>query len=101
MGPTPFRHCIRAAVALFVMLVMCSLKLSLSSRVMPKNLADVNSVRGVLLRVPGFASARPHFLSHVNITSFVLRVLTFRSPLLHQFSITLTRESKLSANACR
>ena len=43
MGPTALRHCIRDAVAFLVVLMICSLKLSLLSKVTPRNLADLDS----------------------------------------------------------
>ena len=43
VGPTAFLHCMREAVALLVIFVMCSLKLSLLSKVTPRNLAEVDS----------------------------------------------------------
>ena len=115
MGPTALRHCIRAAVAFLVMFVMCSLKFSFSSKVMPRNLAEVDSVSGVSFNVIGFVMF--HFLFHVNFTIFVLRALMSRPLLLHHCSMVLSdfwvmsrrvlvsgpviRESRSSANACR
>ena len=43
VGPTALLHCMSEAVAFLVMLRMCSLKLSLFSRVTPRNLADLDS----------------------------------------------------------
>ena len=51
MGPTALQHCISVAVAFLVMFVMCSLKFSFSSKVIPRNLADVDSVSGVLFKL--------------------------------------------------
>ena len=114
VGPTAFLHCISDAVALFVILMMCSLKLSLLSSVTPKNLTVGDNSIGVF---PTFIGRSVHFLFQVNMTILVLRVLT-ESPLVeHQFSIVVivlcvrsqitsrslpsARDDRSSANAWR
>ena len=76
VGPTAFLHCMREAVALLVIFVMCSLKLSLLSKVTPRNLAEVDSPIVVL---PTTIGLRDHFLFQVNITILVFRALIERS----------------------
>ena len=76
VGPTAFLHCMREALALLVIFVMCSLKLSLLSKVTPRNLTEVDSPTVVL---PTTIGLRDHFLFQVNITILVFRVLIERS----------------------
>ena len=63
-------------MALMVIFVMCSLKLSLLSKVTPRNLAEVDSLTVVL---PTTIGLRDHFLFQVNITILVFRALIERS----------------------
>ena len=63
-------------MALLVIFVMCSLKLSLLSKVRPRNLAEVDSPIVVL---PTTIGLRDHFLFQVNITILVFRALIERS----------------------
>ena len=86
VGPTALLHCKREAVAFLVMLVMCSLKLSLLSNVTPRNFAEVDSSIVVLPTTIGLSV---HFLFHVNITILVLSALMVRSFVWHQFMIVL------------
>ena len=76
VGPTALRHCIRDAVAFLVVLMICSLKLSLLSRVTPRNLADLDSP---IMLLPTVIGLRVHFLFQVNITICVLSALIDRS----------------------
>ena len=73
-------------MAFLVMLVMCSLKLSLLSSVTPRNFAEVDSSTVVLPTTIGLSV---HFLFHVNITILVLSALMVRSFVWHQFMIVL------------
>ena len=68
VGPTARLHCMSEAVAFLVMLVMCSLKLSLLSRVTPRNLADSDSS---IVVFPTLIGLRVHFLFQVNMTTSV------------------------------
>ena len=63
-------------MALLVIFVMCSLKLSLLSKVTPRNLAEVDSPIVVL---PTIIGLRDQFLFQVNITILVFRALIERS----------------------
>ena len=75
-----------AFLVMLVMLVMCSLRLSLLSNVTPRNFAEVdNSI--VVLPTP--IGLRVHFLFHVNITILVLSALMVRSFVCHQSMIVL------------
>ena len=66
VGPTALLHCNRDAVAFLVMLVTCSLKLSLLSSVTPRNFTEVDKSTVAL---PTTIGLRVHFLFHVNITT--------------------------------
>ena len=82
VGPTALLHCIRDAVAFLVILVICSLKLSLLSRVTPRNFADLDRSIVVLPTTRGLSA---HFLFQVNMTICVLSALMDRSLALAPF----------------
>ena len=63
-------------MALLVIFVMCSLKLSLLSKVTPRNLAEVDSP---IVVFPTTIGLRDHFLFQVNITILVFGALIERS----------------------
>ena len=73
-------------MAFLVMLVMCSLKLSLLSNVTPRNFTEVDNSIVVLPTTIGLSV---HFLFHVNIAILVLSALMVRSFVWHQFMIVL------------
>ena len=60
----------------FVMLVICSLKFSFTSKITPRNFAELERPIVVLSNLMGL---REQFLFHVNMTIFVFSVLLKRS----------------------
>ena len=86
VGPTALLHCMSEAVAFLVILLICSLKLSLLSRVTPRNLADLDSSIVVL---PTLIGLRVHFLFQVNMTTLVFSALIERSLEWHHLSMVL------------
>ena len=86
VGPTALLHCMREAVAFFVMLRICSLKLSLLSNVTPRNLAEFESGSVVSST---FIGLKLHFLFQVNMMIFVLSALMDGSLVWHQLTMVL------------
>ena len=72
IGPTALLHCMSEAVAFLVMCVMSSLKLSLLSRVTPRNLVDLDSL---MVELPTLMGLMVHFLFQVNMTTLVFMAL--------------------------
>jgi hypothetical protein len=68
------------------MILVCSLRLSLLSRVTPKNLADSDSSIVVFHTLIGL---RVHFLFQVNMTSLVFNALIERSLEWHHLLVDI------------
>ena len=84
MEPTALLHCMSVVIALFVILSMCLLKLSLLSRVTPRNLTL--SV-GIMVSPPTTIGRSDHFLFQVKRIVLVFSVLMFSPLFSHHFSM--------------